>query len=284
MGAVGRSARGPVASDEASVEKTNIIALLTDFGRRDGYVAALKGRVLGLHAAAQFIDITHEISAQGVEHGAQVLADVRPYLPVGCVCMAVVDPGVGTARRGIVVECGDRRHRFVGPDNGLLWPAVHGDLLAAHVIENTSFFAASVAPTFHGRDVFAPVAAHLALGVPIERFGSKVEGIERYQIPDVVRQDTGLCGQILRADHFGNLITNIDGHSLPDPNVPSRMRVEVCGHVIHGLTSCYGLAAPGQLIATIGGFGWLEIAVVGGSAEKVLRYTSLESCPVSVSW
>lgn len=260
------------------------IALLTDFGLHEGYVAAVKGVILQRLPEANLIDISHEVPAQDVATGALLLLDVGPYLPPDTVCLAVVDPGVGTTRAALAIDCADRRLRLVGPDNGLLYPLASQGAFRAHAIQNPALMNTSVAATFHGRDVFAPAAAELAAGVAVEQFGPALVQLVELQLPRPRREGRQLFGQILRIDRFGNLISNIVRSDLPVGVAPESLRFDLGGALVAGLRPTYGQAPPDALLATIGGFDRVEIAVNGGSAAARLGLVREMSIPLTVSW
>ena len=251
-----------------------IITLTTDFGLADGYVAAIKGVILSINPDACLVDISHEVKPQDVAEGAFVLSAAYRYFPPGTVHLAVVDPGVGTQRRAIVLKTPDAF--FVAPDNGLVASVLEdlapesgasgvlGDGLEAVAITNRRYWRSAVSATFHGRDIFAPVAAHLSLGTPLAEFGVRVSSIV---VPPAVpvkrRSDGSLTGRIVHIDRFGNLITNVRAEHLPGASVT----VGVGGRTIKGLRGTYAEAEG--LIALIGSSGRLEIAVNGGSARTL---------------
>ncbi len=249
-----------------------IITLTTDFGLADGYVAAMKGVILGINPNARLVDISHDIKPQSIAEGAFVLGTTYRYFPAGTVHLAVVDPGVGTDRRAIILKAAG--FFFVAPDNGLLADVLHdvlpdstGRLEAGWevvAITNSRYWRSPVSPTFHGRDIFAPVAAHLSLGTRLTEFGELVSSIV---VPPLARPwpraDGSLAGSIVHVDHFGNLITNVREAQMPGRAVA----VQVAGRKITGLRHTY---AEGEgLIALIGSSGFLEIAVNGGSAHEL---------------
>jgi hypothetical protein len=258
-----------------------IITLTTDFGLSDAYVASLKGVILGLNPTAIIVDVSHDVRPQHVVQGAFILGSVTPYFPQGTIHMAVVDPGVGTERRGIVLVT--PRAVFVGPDNGLLSAALPDDArpeapvssqaspLAlpegynAFAITREQYMRESVSSTFHGRDVFAPVAAHLSLGVPAEEFGERVASIVAFPPFRARRQPDGsLHGRVLHIDRFGNLVTDVREEDLPSSDV----QVEIGGQVLRGVRRTYG--GSEGLVALIGSSGFLEIALPNGSASALL--------------
>ena len=243
-----------------------VIALLTDFGLSDHYVAAMKGVMLGIAPDATLLDITHGIAPQDVLGASLELEAVSPYLPDGTIVVAVVDPGVGTSRRAIAVDAG--RLRLVGPDNGLFTLMTDG-LPDVHAVElaNSRFLRPASSRTFEGRDRFAPVAAHLAVGLPLDELGPPARGLVRLDVAAPVVRADAIDGQVLRADHFGNLLTNIRRSAL-DALAPA-CDVLVAGHRLR-VSATYGEGEPGALMALVGSTERLEIAVNGGSAASVL--------------
>jgi S-adenosylmethionine hydrolase len=241
-----------------------IITLTTDFGRKDAYAASMKGVILGICPSARIVDITHEIDPRNVAEGGFVLKQAYPFFPEGTIHAAVVDPGVGTERKALLVRaCG---HIFLAPDNGLLSFAFEADHGAAvYSLSNRSYFRKTVSPTFHGRDVFAPAAAHLAAGVRPEEMGEKFDNAVRgTAIPPVVRRD-GITGHIIFIDHFGNAVSDIDaGLIARERNAEIRVRQIR----LKGISRTYADAGEGQWTALAGSHGYLEIAVCGGSAGE----------------
>lgn len=243
-----------------------VIALLTDFGHSDHYVAAMKGVMLGIAPDATLLDITHGIAPQDVLGAALELDAVAPYLPDGTVVVAVVDPGVGTSRRGIAVDTG--RLRLVGPDNGLFTLATEGiETIGAVELSDSRFQRPAMSRTFEGRDRFAPVAAHLAAGVPLADLGPPVRDLVRLEVPAPVVSADAVDGEVLRADHFGNLLTNIRRVALD--TLGDTCEVHVAGRRLP-LSTTYGERESGALMALVGSTQRLEIAVNGGSAAAVL--------------
>ncbi len=256
-----------------------IIALLTDFGLADPYVGAMKGVVLSLNPDAVLVDISHQVRPQAVEQGAFLLEQAYPYFPPWTVFVAVVDPGVGTARRALALRT--PRAFLVGPDNGLLSAALPEAVreqagegpaavtlpegYIAVAIENERYFRHPVSSTFHGRDIFAPSAAYLSLGTPLESLGPVVT--EVVALPPFrarPRPDGALAGKVVHVDRFGNLVTNIRSRDLPGGHI----EVEVCGRRVPGLVRTYAEAEG--LCALIGSAGYLEIALPMGSAAEAL--------------
>ena len=257
-----------------------IVTLTTDFGLRDAYVAEMKGVMLGIaHAARQglqFVDVTHDIERHDITEGALALEAVAPYFPAGTVHLAVVDPGVGTARRGMAVAAGNQI--FVGPDNGLFSPFLEGANWRAFDLEAPDYRLQVVSRTFHGRDVFAPAAAHLAMGVDIARLGSPISDPVRLPWPEVREVAGSVAGAVVHTDRFGNLITSIHARSV-EP-LDARLTIRVGGREVP-LVGTYGDLQTGRPGALVGSGGRLEIAVREGSAETLLR--ARRGTPVVVS-
>jgi S-adenosylmethionine hydrolase len=258
-----------------------IITLTTDFGTRDAYVAEMKGVMLEIAASAghtlHLVDVTHEVAAHDVTEGALALDGAVPYFPRGSVHLAVVDPGVGTARRGLVVRTD--RALFVGPDNGLFTPFLEQSTpWDAWELQANEYRLPSVSRTFHGRDIFAPAAAHLAAGVAPERFGPAVRDPVRLAWPTVRAVAGAVAGAVLHVDRFGNLVTSIRGEALDD--VGQGARIRLAGRPLP-LVSTYGELEEGQAGALVGSSGRLEIAVREGSAAA--RFKARRGTPVVVS-
>jgi S-adenosylmethionine hydrolase len=249
-----------------------IIALLTDFGTRDHYAGTMKGVALGICPDATFVDITHEVAAHDVLGGALELAAAYKYFPQGTVFLAVVDPGVGSSRRGIAAEAGD--YRFVAPDNGVL-SAVFDEHAPKRVVELTErrYARPSVSRTFEGRDRFAPAAAWLAKGTDLSALGRAAGSIHRIDIPAPVVDASGagmtITGQVLRVDRFGNLVTNIDRRTF-ERIVGGPLDIRVGGHPVTRVVSTYADAGAGEVCALFGSTDHLEVAANGGSAAGTL--------------
>ena len=245
-----------------------IVTLTTDFGLIGPYVAAMKGIVLGMAPGAQLVDVCHTISPQNILEGAFVLAAIVEAFPPGTVHLAVIDPGVGTERRLIAVALADQW--FVLPDNGLITGVACGRQQAGiWEIANPAISRPTISPTFHGRDILAPAAAHLLKGGDPAELGPVRTRFIRLRNFQPAVDPTGLVGEILFRDAFGNLITNIAASGLSD--VPaSGWTIEVAGSRIEGLIRTYGECSTGSLVALIGSSGWVEIAVVNGDAAERL--------------
>jgi S-adenosylmethionine hydrolase len=251
-----------------------IVALLTDFGTRDHYVGAVKGAVLAVCPDAAIVDLTHELTPHDVREGAFVLAAAYPAFPVRTVFVAVVDPGVGTDRRGIAVEAAGRR--FVGPDNGLFsFVLADHPEASVHQITNSGLFRSEVSDTFHARDIFGPVAGHLAGGTPLDRVGPIAPAPVRFPLPRVVpRAGEQWEAVVIHVDRFGNLTTNLTRLELAA--ILAGMRegandvvIEVAGKVLP-LVRTYADVPDGDPCALIGSSDRLEVGVNRGSAARLL--------------
>ncbi len=237
-----------------------IITLLTDFGTADSYVGEMKGVLLSGAPGATLVDITHAIPPGEVVAGAYVLSRTWAHYPVGTVHMAVVDPGVGTAR--VALALGTRGHFFVGPDNGVF----SGVLRGAEVEAVSLATPAGASPTFHGRDIFAPAAAALARGEPLASLGERFAGIPRRLSTTAPRHEGKVViGEVIYVDRYGNLITNLTPEFVPPYAV-----LEAESLVIGPLRSTFGDVPPGALLAYVGSGGSIEVAVRDGSASRRL--------------
>jgi S-adenosylmethionine hydrolase len=243
-----------------------IITLTTDFGLQDSFVGTMKGVIAGISPTATVVDLTHGIPAQDVLAGALTLRHSIAYFPRGTIHVAVVDPGVGSARRPVLIEC-DGSY-FIGPDNGLLSLAIADKKpgLIVH-LSNPGYHLQPVSRTFHGRDIFAPVAGHLSLGVPVTAFGRSLETFDRIALPKVVRSAAEIVGQIIYIDSFGNLFTNIGEHDLTGL-AREQIQITVGAIRIPGLASNYTAANAGNFVAVVNSWGLLEVAVYQGSARQ----------------
>jgi len=245
-----------------------IVTLTTDFGLQDHYVGAMKGVILGICPQAQIVDISHGVTPFLISEGAFLLAQACTCFPPKTVHVAVVDPGVGTARRPILVEAAGQY--FVAPDNGVLAMVYAAQPHKARAISNQRYFRQPVSRTFHGRDIFAPVAAHLAAGVPAPRFGKRIED---YLRPGFLKpQRTGKrtwAGQILHIDRFGNLVTNFHTTDFPDletRNVSMAIGPQQVGVVARNYAEC----GPGELFLIVGSSGYVEVSINQASAARAI--------------
>jgi S-adenosylmethionine hydrolase len=246
-----------------------IVTLTTDFGTRDPWVGVMKGVILGIAPAARLVDLSHDIAAQNVLEGALCLEAAARFFPPGTIHLAVVDPGVGSARRAIAVRAGGQY--YVGPDNGLLSLAFAQASAPVIAVELTAaeYRLSPLSRTFHGRDLFAPAAAHLASGVPLERFGPAISDPVRLVLPVPRREGDLVRGQVLGVDRFGNLVTSLRGEDLSGL-VSSALVVEIGEVRLGAPVSAYADAPPGGLGTIVGSTGRLEIFARDGSAHAML--------------
>ncbi|MBI3680465.1 MAG: SAM-dependent chlorinase/fluorinase [Acidobacteria bacterium] len=245
-----------------------IITLTTDFGLQDHFVGVMKGVIRGIAPAADIIDITHEVSVFEVNEGAFVVAQAYRHFPKNTVHLVVVDPGVGSARRPILAQGGG--YRFVAPDNGVLSMVLASEKCVVREITASRYFLKPVSSTFHGRDIFAPVAAHLAKGVPASRFGRKIEDALRIRLAEVHRVGKRTwAGAILKIDRFGNLITSLPAADFSAlAQRPFELAVGL--EKVTRRVSNYTEAAGGELFVLEGSAGYLEVGLNQGNAAKTL--------------
>jgi S-adenosylmethionine hydrolase len=246
-----------------------IVTLTTDFGLQDGFVGTLKGVILGICPSAQIVDISHDIPPQDILAAGLTLQRAYAYFPDGTVHVAVVDPGVGTSRRPIAIRaCGQV---FVGPDNGLFsfvfTESEERNLpVALFHLTDARYWLLELSSTFHGRDLFSPVAAHLACGVELEEMGKPINDPVLIPFPKPSRTATGWQAHIIAIDRFGNLATDLPAAWI---NEPAKVAFHLAGREIRGLSSTYRDGPAGRLVALIDSEGRLEIAVACGSAARV---------------
>jgi len=254
-----------------------MITLTTDFGLKDPYTAEMKGTIYTINPNAKIIDITHDVDKFNIRMGAFMLASAAPYFPAGTVHMAIVDPGVGTERRALVVQT--KKTSFVGPDNGILMLAAQQQGIE-HIYElfNPQFRLPNVSNAFHGRDIFAPATAYLEMGVKPAMFGPEIAEVILPRFSEVKQQDDCLIGEILHIDDFGNVITNIRPDTLPQVQ---SLKIRLGDNQLDlPLEKVYGRAEPQQLIALTGSHGFLEIAINQGNAAK--KYETKIGDPIKI--
>ncbi len=258
------------------MERHPLLGLLTDFGTRDGYVGVMKAVILSIAPATPLVDITHEIAPQDIEGAAWTLGSAWRYFPAGSVLLCVVDPGVGSARRAVALEAHGRI--FVGPDNGLFTYPLQDERIADAPLrcvrlDNTRYHLPQPSVTFHGRDIFAPCAAHLAAGVALSALGTAIEPASLTQLPILLRpvwRGSDLVGRIAAIDHYGNLITTIAGEQarlvLEQPDV----RLRVAEREIQARATYFAAGPAGEPFFLRDSSGALAIVVRNGSAAQAL--------------
>ncbi len=257
----------PIKPDNRAM---SVISLMTDFGPKDGNVGVMKGVIWGIAPDARISDLSHVVQPQNVREAAYILVRSAPYFPKGTVHVVVVDPGVGTQRRPMAARIGD--WFFVGPDNGIVtmlleraeknnWPRefIH--------LNKPEYWLPVISHVFHGRDIFAPVAAHLARGVPLAELGASLENPARLNLPKPEKTQTGWRGEVIEIDHFGNAASNIRVEDLGSAyEQKERIRIRVKGVEIKGMVSTFGERPAGELAALLSSTGELIVSVVNGNA------------------
>jgi S-adenosylmethionine hydrolase len=251
-----------------------VITLMTDFGIKDGNVGVMKGVIWGICPTVQISDLSHMIQAQNIREAGYILARSVPYFPKGSIHVVVVDPGVGTQRRPMAAQLGD--WFYVGPDNGtvtvLLERAEREGWQTKFVqLDRAQYWLPDISHVFHGRDIFSPVAAHLANGIQLSDLGIPFTDPVRLALPKPEKMENGWRGEVIHIDHFGNLSTNIRAENLGDAMDNKEMiLVRLNGTEIHGLVNTFGERPVGELVALIGSTGNLGIAMVNGNAKEKL--------------
>ncbi len=250
--------------------KTSIITLLTDFGAKDHYVASMKGVILKINPQCRLIDITHQVSPHDIREGAVILGNAYSYFPKGTIHLAVVDPGVGGIRKPLLLVT--QKYCFVGPDNGLFTMVTQNESVKQIItLDNRKYHLSRVSTTFHGRDIFAPVAAHLSLGVKPNALGHKIDSLFLLRFERPFIREGKLLGEVLHIDPFGNLVSNIDEGGLVRFNRGLPCVIRVGGRTIRGLKRGYWEGKKNEPIALFGSGGFLEISVREGNAQKKLK-------------
>ncbi len=247
-----------------------IITLTTDFGLKDSHVGAMKGVIWGLAPQAQIADISHLVSPQNIQEGSLLIRRAAPYYPSGSIHVVVVDPGVGTARRPIAGRLGE--HFVVGPDNGVFTALIEyheqrGDAVEFVHLNRPQYWLAQVSAVFHGRDIFAPVAAHLANGVSLTELGEPISDVVRLSFPKPQPTPNGLKGEVIHIDHFGNIYTNILRQDVGERRV---WGVLLGGSLVSDFVRTFGERDPGSLISLYGSNEHLLVCEVNGNAAQRL--------------
>lgn len=251
----------------------SLITLTTDFGTRDAFAASVKGVILKINPQAEIIDLSHEIGPQDVWEAAFTLKSAYSYFPKGTVHLAVVDPGVGSGRRPIIVVT--ESYYFVGPDNGLFSLIYReAERIRVNHITSTHYYLPNPGPTFHGRDVFAPVAAWLTKGIPSGNFGEEITDYVKLNVPIPQKAAGGIDGHVIHIDRFGNIITNITFQDvktiIPEGGDPAKVSINLAGKDVKGLKKYYAEAASGEPGAIINSSGFMEIFIYKQNARSVL--------------
>ena len=251
------------------MKTSGIITLTTDFGLQDPYVGIMKGVILSINPEATVIDISHQVGAGFIFQASALIREAYPFFPKGTVHVAVVDPGVGGQRRPILTDIRD--HLFVGPDNGLFWPIIRGHQGATIIhVTREKYSLPEISRTFHGRDIFAPVAAHLSCGVDPSEMGPVITDPIQLESPGPFLERDVIRGQVIRVDRFGNLITNIHRKELEGFLGSEAPVIRVGNQTIEGVLKTYNEAGPGEILALIGSSEYLEIAVNLGRVSDYL--------------
>ncbi len=252
--------------------KQHIITLTTDFGLTDEFVGVMKGVILSHAPATTLIDISHAIPPQDIREGARTLFTSYHYFPVGTVHLIVIDPGVGTSRKLLALQADN--HFFVGPDNGVFTPFLQHDLVQqSFTLENRDLFLADISTTFHGRDIMAPVAARISMGMELHHVGSSIHPSQCCQIdlPAAKHRGNRISGHVIHVDHFGNLRTSITTEDLATIHNKTELSIQCGKHFIQGLSSSYDAVPEGRLLAIFDSRKHLEIAANRGNGARILE-------------
>lgn len=249
---------------------SSLITFITDFGTKDGYVAAMQGTILSINPDVRFLDISHHVAPQDIMEAAFLLKNSYEFFPANTIHLVITDPQVGTNRRAVALRFQD--HYFIGPDNGifslLLEEALPDELV---VLDKKEFWRTySPSPTFHGRDIFAPVAAHLASGKTLSELGSPLDALERMYWASPVADAQGIQGWVIHIDHYGNCITNITADLFNSVYQKQPFKCYIGSSVIRQLSSTYADADAGSALALFGSHNFLEVAINQGNAATLL--------------
>ena len=245
-----------------------LITLTTDFGTLDHYVGAMKAVMHGIAPGCRFIDISHEIPAQDVMAGAWVIRNSAFLFPENTVHLVVVDPGVGTERKPIALKIGQQF--FVGPDNGIFSLLLEDHSFKAVELTNPQYWNSDLSTTFHGRDIFAPVAAHLSKGVDLSNFGDRLTDLVTYKWAIPIADKDGIQGWVLHIDRFGNLVTNISKELIDEVIGGRKVKIYVGNTILDEIRDTFAAVPEGEALAYIGSAGTLEVAINKGNAREML--------------
>lgn len=246
----------------------NVITLTTDFGLRDYYVSAMKAVILGIAADARLVDISHDIPSQDIMAGSWVLKNSALLFPKGSVHTVVVDPGVGTKRKPVALKI--EGQYFVGPDNGIFSLLTEDKDFKAVRLTNSKYWRPNPSQTFHGRDIFAPVAAHLSQGVALDDLGKPIEALETYRWAVPIADKDGIQGWVIHIDKFGNLITNVSASLIEEVIGDRDLKLYVGNTILNEIEPTFGSVPEGEPVAYIGSSGMLEVGINKGNAEQML--------------
>jgi len=250
--------------------RSSIITLLTDFGTKDHYVASMKGVILKINPQCTLIDISHQVTPHDIKEGAFILTNAYSFFPKGTIHLSVIDPEVGGARKPILIVTAN--YFFIGPDNGLFtFAAQEEKVKKAVTLTNKKYFLPQISSNFHGRDIFAPVAGHLSLGVKPEAFGHQIKSWTKLNFPKPQLRKGELIGEIFHIDAFGNLISNILREQLFNFIKGHSFVIRIGRRIIQGLKRGYWEGKRGGLMALIGSGGFLEVSIREGNAQKILK-------------
>ena len=257
---------------------SGIITLTTDFVYRDYYVSAMKAMMIGIHPDVRLVDVSHAIPAQDIMAAAWVVKHSAFLYPSGTVHLVVIDPGVGTARKPVAALIGDQI--FVGPDNGIFPLVAEDHPTQAYHLGNTSYWGSDRSKTFEGRDIFAPVAAHLSKGVPLAEVGDRIAELVVYRWAQPVADEDGIQGWVVHIDGYGNLVTNIPGDLIHLYANNRKLKIYIGSTILKTVSSTYADVKTGEPVAYVGSAGMLEVAVNTGNAEALLGV--YKGAPVSL--
>lgn len=246
----------------------NVITLTTDFGLKDYYVSAMKAVILGIAPDSRIVDISHDIPSQDIMAGSWILKNSAMLFPKGTVHTVVVDPGVGTKRDPIALRIGDQY--FVGPDNGIFSLLTEDHEYEAVRLTKQQYWREEVSRTFHGRDIFAPAAAHLAAGVSLNDLGEPLDELVTYRWTVPIVDKDGIEGMVIHIDKYGNLITNITQSQIEEVVDGKNIKIYIGNTILENIEDTFGAVAEGEPVAYIGSSGMLEVGINKGDAEEML--------------
>ncbi|MDZ7716329.1 MAG: SAM-dependent chlorinase/fluorinase [Balneolaceae bacterium] len=246
----------------------NVITLTTDFGLQDYYVSAMKAIIMGIAPDARIVDVSHDIPSQDIMAGSWVLKNSAMLFPKDSVHLVVVDPGVGTERNPIALRIEDQL--FVGPDNGIFSLLTEGKDFEAVRLSNKKYWGSKSSNTFHGRDIFAPVAAHLSTGVKLQDLGEPVDELVTYRWAVPIADKDGIQGWVIHIDKFGNLVTNVSEELIEEAIQNKSTKIYVGNTILDEIVTTFGSVAEGEPAAFIGSSGMLEIGINKGNAKEML--------------